>query len=74
MNSADFIVSSTYQEIAGDERNPGQYESYSSFTMPGLYRVLNGVDIFDPKIQYCFAWGRPQGVFSPYTQDQDPLW
>ncbi|MGH9426122.1 MAG: sucrose synthase, partial [Terriglobia bacterium] len=37
MNSADFIITSTYQEIAGTVDSVGQYESYSSFTMPGLY-------------------------------------
>ncbi|TNF38273.1 MAG: sucrose synthase, partial [Gammaproteobacteria bacterium] len=45
MNSADFIITSTYQEIAGREDSAGQYESYQSFTMPGLYRVVQGIDI-----------------------------
>jgi len=49
MNSADFIITSTYQEIAGTEENPGQYESYMTFTMPNLYRVLYGIDVYDPK-------------------------
>ena len=70
MNSADFIISSTYQEIAGDERNPGQYESYSSFTMPGLYRVLNGVDVFDPKFNIVSPGADPK-VFFPYSKGDD---
>jgi hypothetical protein len=41
MNTADFIVTSTYQEIAGHAQMVGQYESYKAFTMPGLYRVLD---------------------------------
>ena len=49
MNAADFIITSTYQEIAGTEENPGQYESYMTFTMPNLYRVLYGIDVYDPK-------------------------
>jgi sucrose synthase len=49
MNSADFIITSTYQEIAGTAQTVGQYESYQAFTMPGLYRVLHGIDPFDPK-------------------------
>ncbi|MCK5193760.1 MAG: sucrose synthase, partial [Desulfobulbaceae bacterium] len=49
MNTADFIITSTFQEIAGSKNIVGQYESYSSFSMPGLYRVLNGIDVFDPK-------------------------
>ncbi|MBL0379290.1 MAG: hypothetical protein JKP90_06380 [Desulfofustis sp. PB-SRB1] len=35
MNSSDFIITSTYQEIAGSDDVVGQYESYGSFTMPG---------------------------------------
>ncbi|KAL0335833.1 UNVERIFIED_CONTAM: Sucrose synthase 5 [Sesamum radiatum] len=38
MNAADFIITSTYQEIAGSKNRPGQYESHASFTMPGLHR------------------------------------
>ncbi len=49
MNSADFIITSTYQEIAGSADVVGQYESYSAFAMPGLQRVLQGIDVFDPK-------------------------
>lgn len=39
MNNADFIITSTLQEIAGTATNPGQYEAHQAFTMPGLYRV-----------------------------------
>ena len=49
MNSADFIITSTYQEIAGSADVVGQYESYGSFSMPGLQRVLHGIDVYDPK-------------------------
>ncbi len=49
MNSADFIITSTYQEIAGTKNSTGQYESHGAFTMPGLYRVVSGIDVFDPK-------------------------
>jgi len=49
MNSADFIVTSTYQEIAGTADTVGQYEAHMSYTMPGLYRVVHGIDVFDPK-------------------------
>jgi len=49
MNSADFIVTSTYHEIAGTVDSVGQYESYAHFTMPGLYRVVSGIDVYDPK-------------------------
>lgn len=49
MNTADFIITSTYQEIAGTEQSLGQYESYMAFTLPGLYRVVQGINIYDPK-------------------------
>ena len=48
MNSADFIITSTYQEIAGTSHNVGQYETYQNYTMPGLYRVVNGIDLSIP--------------------------
>ncbi|KAJ6334461.1 hypothetical protein OIU78_011361 [Salix suchowensis] len=38
MNNADFIITSTYQEIAGTKTTVGQYESHSAFTLPGQYR------------------------------------
>ncbi|KAL0396165.1 UNVERIFIED_CONTAM: Sucrose synthase 5, partial [Sesamum calycinum] len=49
MNTADFIITSTYQEIAGSKDRPGQYESHTAFTLPGLYRVVSGINVFDPK-------------------------
>ena len=67
MNSADFILTSTYQEIAGNNEVIGQYESYSSFTMPELYRVINGVDVFDPKFNIVSP-GADADVYFPYTE------
>lgn len=66
MNSADFIITSTYQEIAGKQDSVGQYESYSKFTMPGLYRVVNGIDMFDPKFNIVSP-GSDAEVYFPYT-------
>jgi sucrose synthase len=66
MNMADFIITSTYQEIAGTRDAVGQYESYSSFTMPGLYRVASGIDCFDPRFNIVSP-GVDEGVFFPYS-------
>ncbi|MCL4807291.1 MAG: sucrose synthase [Thermoanaerobaculia bacterium] len=66
MNSADFIVTSTYQEIAGTREAVGQYESYSSFTMPGLFRVVDGVDVFDPRFNIVSP-GADESVYFPFT-------
>jgi sucrose synthase len=67
MNTADFIITSTYQEIAGTRNSLGQYESYASFTMPGLYRVLHGIDVYDPKFNIVSP-GADSEVYFPYTQ------
>lgn len=69
MNSADFIITSTYQEIAGREDSLGQYESYRNFTMPGLYRVAGGINLFHPKFNIL-----PPGVntdlFFPFSEKE----
>jgi sucrose synthase len=69
MNAADFIITSTYQEIAGTEESLGQYESYSAFTMPALYRVINGINIYDPKFNIVSP-GADDRIYFPYY-DQD---
>ncbi|MBR8830983.1 MAG: Sucrose synthase [Chroococcopsis gigantea SAG 12.99] len=72
MNAANFIVSSTYQEIIGTPDSVGQYESYQSFTMPGLYHVVSGIELFSPKFNVV-----PPGVnehfFFPYNDDKNRL-
>lgn len=49
MNAANFIITSTQQEITGDDSTMGQYESYQFFSMPDLYTVSRGVNLFHPK-------------------------
>ncbi len=72
MNAADFIITSTYQEIAGTEESVGQYESYQSFTLPGLYRVVAGIDCFDPKFNIVSPGADPS-VFFPYSEEHRRL-
>jgi sucrose synthase len=67
MNTADFIITSTYQEIAGTDESVGQYESYGAFTMPGLYRVVAGIDCFDPKFNIVSPGADPD-VFFPFAR------
>jgi sucrose synthase len=64
MNTADFIITSSYQEIAGTEESVGQYESHQAFTMPGLYRVTSGIDSFDPKFNIVSPGADPDVFFS----------
>ncbi|HQQ76172.1 MAG TPA: sucrose synthase [Thermoanaerobaculia bacterium] len=72
MNAADFIITSTFQEIAGTEETVGQYESYQSFTMPGLFRVTNGIDVFDPKFNIVSP-GADADVYFPYSDAERRL-
>jgi len=72
INSADFVITSTYQEIAGTDDSVGQYESYTSFTMPGLYRVVSGVDVYDPKFNIVSP-GADEDIYFPYTDAERRL-
>ncbi|MBD1825319.1 sucrose synthase [Cyanobacteria bacterium FACHB-DQ100] len=67
MNAADFIVTSSYQEIVGSPDTFGQYESYKCFTMPQLYHVINGIELFNPKFNRVPP-GVDERVFFPYTE------
>jgi sucrose synthase len=72
MNAADFIITSTYQEIAGNDESIGQYESYSSYTMPGLYRVVKGIELFDPKFNIVSPGADPE-IYFDYQDKQRRL-
>lgn len=72
MNHADFIITSTYQEIAGNETLVGQYESMKAFTMPDLYRVVEGIDVYDPKFNIVSP-GADQEIYYPYDQTERRL-
>ncbi|MCS6813569.1 MAG: sucrose synthase [Cyanobacteria bacterium] len=72
MNAANFIISSTYQEIVGTPDSVGQYESYKSFTMPDLYHVVSGIELFSPKFNVVPP-GVNEHVFFPYTNSDDRL-
>lgn len=69
MNKSDFIITSTLQEIVGTGETMGQYESYQFFTMPGLYEVVSGVNIFDPKFN-VISPGVDENLYFPYFQDE----
>jgi sucrose synthase len=67
MNAANFVISSTYQEIVGTPDSIGQYESYKCFTMPELYHVVSGIDLFSPKFNVVPP-GVNETVYFPYTR------
>ncbi|KAG7619357.1 Sucrose synthase [Arabidopsis suecica] len=68
MNNADFIITSTYQEIAGTKNTVGQYESHGAFTLPGLYRVVHGIDVFDPKFNIVSP-GADMTIYFPFSEE-----
>lgn len=70
MNAANCILSSTYQEIVGRPDSVGQYESYENFTMPDLYHVVKGIELFSPKFNVVPP-GVNENVFFPYTRTED---
>lgn len=72
MNMADFIITSTQQEIAGTQITSGQYESYQFFTMPGLMQVENGINLFDPKFN-VIPPGVDENIFFPHTTQERRL-
>lgn len=72
MNQTDFIITSTFQEIAGSQNTVGQYESHIAFSLPGLYRVVNGIDVFDSKFNIVSP-GADMSVYFPYTEKENRL-
>jgi sucrose synthase len=72
MNAADFIITSTFQEIAGTEESIGQYEAHSAYTMPDLYRVVHGIDAFDPKFNIVSPGADPE-IYFPATAEEQRL-
>jgi sucrose synthase len=72
MNAANFVISSTYQEIVGTPDSVGQYESYKCFTMPELYHVVSGIELFSPKFNVVPP-GVNESYYFPYSQTQDRI-
>ena len=72
MNAANFIISSTYQEIAGTPDSVGQYESYKCFTMPELYHVVHGIELFSPKFNVVPP-GVNENYYFPYSRTEDRI-
>ncbi len=69
MNAADFIITSSYHEIVGTPDTIGQYESYKCFTMPELYHVVDGINLFSPKFNMVPP-GVDEKIFFPYSEKE----
>lgn len=70
MNAANCIISSTYQEIVGRPDSVGQYESYHCFSMPDLYHVVSGIELYSPKFNVVPP-GVNESVYFPYTRSDE---
>lgn len=73
MNHADFIITSTYQEIAGNETLVGQYESMKAFTMPDLYRVVEVRGVLGP-VTALVMWQHNCVICYVLRSDPNPRW
>ena len=69
MNKSDFIITSTNQEIIGTEDTIGQYEAHLFFTLPELYQVTNGINLFAPKFN-VIPPGVDETLYFPYHQTE----
>ncbi|KAE8731990.1 Sucrose synthase [Hibiscus syriacus] len=72
MNQTDFIIISIFQEITGSKDTLGQYESHMAFTLPGLYRVVDGIYPFNPKFNIVSP-GADMNIYFPYTEEKRRL-
>lgn len=69
MNASDFQITSTFQEISGTEDSVGQYESHKHFTLPGLYRVENGINLSHTKFN-ILSPGVNEKIYFPYFKNE----
>ncbi len=69
MNRADIVIASTYQEIAGTDTVLGQYESYYLFSMPDLFKVSRGINLFHPKFNVVSP-GVNENVYFPFNASE----
>jgi sucrose synthase len=69
MNKSDFIITSTLQEIIGTPDTMGQYESYQFFTLPDLYQVVSGINLFAPKFN-VIPPGVDEELYFPYYEKE----
>jgi len=67
MNLANFIITSTSQEITGTDLTIGQYESYQFFTMPALMHVRSGINLFHPRFN-VIPPGVNEAIFFSYSE------
>lgn len=55
--------------VCHSKNTVGQYESHMAFTLPGLFRVVNGINVFDPKFNIVSP-GADVSIYFPYTEKE----
>lgn len=68
-NSADFIITSSFREIGGTSDEMGMFESYETFSMPGLYRVVSGLNPLLARYNIVPP-GASEEYFFPYPETE----
>lgn len=58
--------------LLSSKNTVGQYESHIAFTLPDLYRVVHGIDVFDPKFNIVSP-GADMGIYFPYSDKERRL-
>lgn len=61
-----------FSSFFSSQNNVGQYESHTAFTLPGLYRVVHGIDVFDPKFNIVSP-GADMCIYFPYSDGEKRL-
>ncbi|THG05022.1 hypothetical protein TEA_014231 [Camellia sinensis var. sinensis] len=61
-----------WRKYEDNKTHVGQYESHTAFTLPGLYRVVHGIDVFDPKFNIVSP-GADMTIYFPYSENQKRL-
>ncbi|KAK4256602.1 hypothetical protein QN277_006306 [Acacia crassicarpa] len=59
-------------KLCPGKNNVGQYESHTAFTLPGLYRVVHGIDVFDPKFNIVSP-GADMSIYFPCSNNEKRL-
>lgn len=62
-----FRLSILFGSCLVSKEKMGQYESHMSFTLPGLYRVVSGINVFDPRFNIV-APGANESIYFPFTR------
>lgn len=70
--SASWMLDENYYIFCFSKNTVGQYESHTAFTLPGLYRVVHGIDVFDPKFNIVSP-GADMCIYFPYSEKERRL-